>query len=101
MCFTCYIFLYFGIILNIKLFRDSTEMISYFSVFFLGPYMLLTGLTTYLLSKELYVINYETMYAACLASIVVMGVKMYGPSVAAFADKLNEVDLYLVHPCIV
>ncbi|XP_076027334.1 ATP synthase peripheral stalk subunit b, mitochondrial [Genypterus blacodes] len=55
-----------------------------------GPYMLLTGLTTYALSKEIYVINYETMYAACLASIIVMGVKMYGPSVAEFADKLNE-----------
>uniref|UniRef100_A0A8C5HWG5 ATP synthase subunit b n=1 Tax=Gouania willdenowi TaxID=441366 RepID=A0A8C5HWG5_GOUWI len=55
-----------------------------------GPYMLGTGLIVYLLSKELYVINQETIYAASILSIIIYGVKKYGSSVAAFADKLNE-----------
>ncbi|XP_051280503.1 ATP synthase F(0) complex subunit B1, mitochondrial [Dicentrarchus labrax] len=55
-----------------------------------GPYMLGTGLLVYLLSKELYVINHETFAAASIGTIIVVGVKKFGPSVAAFADKLNE-----------
>lgn len=55
--------------------------------------MLGTGLLVYLLSKEIYVINHETFAAACIGAIIVYGVKKYGPSVAAYADKLNEVGL--------
>ncbi|NXJ74292.1 AT5F1 synthase, partial [Trogon melanurus] len=55
-----------------------------------GPYMLGTGLVLYLLSKEIYVINHETVAAACILSIIIYGVKKFGPSVADFADKLNE-----------
>ncbi|XP_054647233.1 ATP synthase F(0) complex subunit B1, mitochondrial [Dunckerocampus dactyliophorus] len=55
-----------------------------------GPYMLGAGLITYLLSKELYVINHETLIALSVGSVIVFAVKKYGPSVAAFADKLNE-----------
>ncbi|XP_017273057.1 ATP synthase F(0) complex subunit B1, mitochondrial [Kryptolebias marmoratus] len=58
-----------------------------------GPYMLGTGLITYLLSKELYVINNETLSAICIFSVIIYGVKKFGPSVAAFADKLNEEKL--------
>ncbi|KAI1890725.1 hypothetical protein AGOR_G00156590 [Albula goreensis] len=55
-----------------------------------GPYMLGTGLLLYLLSKEIYVINHETIAGACIGIVIVYGIKKFGPSVAAFADKLNE-----------
>ncbi|CAJ1085366.1 ATP synthase F(0) complex subunit B1%2C mitochondrial [Xyrichtys novacula] len=52
--------------------------------------MLGTGLLIYMLSKEIYVINHETFAALSIGSVIVYGVKKFGPSVAAFADKLNE-----------
>ncbi|XP_058245851.1 ATP synthase F(0) complex subunit B1, mitochondrial [Hemibagrus wyckioides] len=55
-----------------------------------GPYMLGTGLLLYLLSKEIYVINHETIAAASIGAVFIYGVKKFGPQVAAFADKLNE-----------
>uniref|UniRef100_A0A8C3H196 ATP synthase subunit b n=1 Tax=Corvus moneduloides TaxID=1196302 RepID=A0A8C3H196_CORMO len=55
-----------------------------------GPYMLGTGLLLYLLSKEIYVINHETVAAICILTVIVYGIKKFGPDVAAFADKLNE-----------
>ncbi|NXY06817.1 AT5F1 synthase, partial [Pteruthius melanotis] len=55
-----------------------------------GPYMLGTGLLLYLLSKEIYVINHETVAAACILTIIIYGIKKFGADVAAFADKLNE-----------
>ncbi|XP_008947587.1 PREDICTED: ATP synthase F(0) complex subunit B1, mitochondrial, partial [Merops nubicus] len=55
-----------------------------------GPYMLGTGLLLYLLSKEIYVINHETVAALCILSVIIYGVKKFGANVAAFADKLNE-----------
>lgn len=55
-----------------------------------GPYMLGTGLLIYLLSKEIYVINHETISAVAMGTIIIYGVKKFGPQVAAFADKLNE-----------
>ncbi|KAI3356832.1 hypothetical protein L3Q82_003485 [Scortum barcoo] len=55
-----------------------------------GPYMLGTGLLVYMLSKEIYVINHETFAAASIGAVIIYGVKKFGPSVAAFADKLNE-----------
>lgn len=53
--------------------------------------MLGTGLLVYLLSKEIYVINHETVSGACLGAVIIYAVKKFGPSVATFADKLNEV----------
>ncbi|KAI7797847.1 ATP synthase F(0) complex subunit B1, mitochondrial [Triplophysa rosa] len=55
-----------------------------------GPYMLGTGLLLYMLSKEIYVINHETFAAASIGAVIIYGVKKFGPSVADFADKLNE-----------
>ncbi|KAK7135813.1 hypothetical protein R3I94_014477 [Phoxinus phoxinus] len=55
-----------------------------------GPYMLGTGLLLYMLSKEIYVINHETIAAASIGAVIIYGVKKFGPSVATFADKLNE-----------
>ena len=59
--------------------------------FLLGPYMLGTGLLVYLLSKEIYIVNHETLSAISIGAVVIYGIKKFGPSVAAFADKLNEV----------
>lgn len=53
--------------------------------------MLGTGLLLYLLSKEIYVINHETVAAASIGAVLIYGVKKFGPQVAAFADKLNDV----------
>lgn len=58
-----------------------------------GPYMLGFGLLTYMLSKEIYIINHETLAALSIGAVLVYGVKKFGPDVAAFADKLNEVSL--------
>nr|XP_033774524.1 ATP synthase F(0) complex subunit B1, mitochondrial [Geotrypetes seraphini] len=55
-----------------------------------GPYMLGTGLLLYFLSKEIYVINHETIAGVCIISAIIYGIKKFGPQVAAFADKLNE-----------
>uniref|UniRef100_A0A3P8RE38 ATP synthase subunit b n=1 Tax=Astatotilapia calliptera TaxID=8154 RepID=A0A3P8RE38_ASTCA len=55
-----------------------------------GPYMLGAGLLLYMLSKEIYVINHETFAAASIGAVIIYGVKKFGPSVGAFADKLNE-----------
>lgn len=62
-----------------------------FVFLWLGPYMLGTGLLIYMLSKEIYVINHETFAAASIGAVIVYGIKKFGPDVAAFADKLNEV----------
>ncbi|KAM4699635.1 ATP synthase peripheral stalk subunit b, mitochondrial [Discoglossus pictus] len=55
-----------------------------------GPYMLGSGLLVYLLSKEIYVINHETFAAASIGIVLLYGIKKFGPSVAAFADELNN-----------
>ncbi|XP_067863635.1 ATP synthase F(0) complex subunit B1, mitochondrial [Heptranchias perlo] len=55
-----------------------------------GPYMFGTGLLTYLLSKEIYVINHETLVAASVGIVILYGIKKFGKDVGKFADKLNE-----------
>ncbi|XP_066559485.1 ATP synthase peripheral stalk subunit b, mitochondrial [Amia ocellicauda] len=55
-----------------------------------GPYMLGTGLLLYLLSKEVYIVNHETIAAATIGVVILYGIKNFGPKVAEFADKLNE-----------
>ncbi|XP_068029534.1 ATP synthase F(0) complex subunit B1, mitochondrial [Anomalospiza imberbis] len=55
-----------------------------------GPYMLGTGLLLYLLSKEIYVVNHETVAATCILAVVIYAIRKFGGDVAAFADKLNE-----------
>lgn len=64
--------------------------------------MLGTGLLMYMLSKEIYVINHETFAAASIGAVIIYGIKKFGPDVAAFADKLNEVGRkrHKSHRCI-
>uniref|UniRef100_A0A7N5JU18 ATP synthase subunit b n=1 Tax=Ailuropoda melanoleuca TaxID=9646 RepID=A0A7N5JU18_AILME len=55
--------------------------------------MLATGLTLYFLSKEIYVINHETLTGALIVGLLIYGVKKYGPAVAAFLDKKMDEEL--------
>ncbi|XP_055511043.1 ATP synthase F(0) complex subunit B1, mitochondrial [Leucoraja erinacea] len=55
-----------------------------------GPYMFGTGLLTYLLSKEIYIVNHETVVAASIGIVILYGVKKFGKDVGKFADSLNE-----------
>ncbi|XP_077191009.1 ATP synthase peripheral stalk subunit b, mitochondrial [Paroedura picta] len=55
-----------------------------------GPYMLGTGLLLYFLSKEIYVINHETISGITVVGLIIYAVKKYGGDVAAYADKIIE-----------
>ncbi|XP_034507588.1 ATP synthase F(0) complex subunit B1, mitochondrial-like, partial [Ailuropoda melanoleuca] len=55
-----------------------------------GPYMLGTGLLLYMLSKEIYVVNHETIAGASTLIVLIYAIRKFGPQVGAFADKLNE-----------
>lgn len=55
-----------------------------------GPYMFGVGLTTYLCSKEIYVMEHEYYSGLSLAIMAVYAVKKLGPSIAAYCDK--EID---------
>lgn len=50
-----------------------------------------TGLLLYCLSKEIYIINHETIAGIAFIGLLIYGIKKYGADVAAFADKLMEV----------
>ncbi|KAM9321263.1 ATP synthase peripheral stalk subunit b, mitochondrial [Gastrophryne carolinensis] len=55
-----------------------------------GPYMFGTGLLVYLLSKEIYVINHESVAMLSLGLVGIYSVKKFGHKVAEFADRVNE-----------
>ncbi|XP_077150999.1 ATP synthase peripheral stalk subunit b, mitochondrial [Ranitomeya variabilis] len=55
-----------------------------------GPYMFGTGLLIYLLSKEIYVINHETISMLSMGCVTIYVIKKFGHKVGEFADKLNE-----------
>ncbi|XP_022920779.1 ATP synthase subunit b, mitochondrial [Onthophagus taurus] len=57
-----------------------------------GPYTLGITLTTYLMSKEIYVMEHEYYSGLSLLLMCVMGVKYMGPAVAKWLDK--EIDEY-------
>jgi len=62
-----------------------------------GPYMLGTGLSLYMLSKEIYVINGETIASIICIGMGVWAVKKVGSSAAAMADELIEKKLAFCH----
>jgi len=55
-----------------------------------GPYMFGIGLTTFLLSKEIYVLEHEYYTGISILIMIVYAAKKFGPSIGAFLDK--EVD---------
>lgn len=56
-----------------------------------GPYVFGAGLTTYLLSKEIYVMEHEYYSGLSILLMVIVATKKFGPSMAAYLDK--EVDV--------
>lgn len=59
--------------------------------FFLGPYVFAAGLTTYLLSKEIWVIEHEFPYVLATIGLFYVGWKKVGTSLSATLDK--EIDV--------
>lgn len=56
-----------------------------------GPYTLGVTLSTYLISKEIYVMEHEYYSGLSILVMAVFAIKKFGPSVAKFLDK--EIDV--------
>ncbi|KAF9419760.1 hypothetical protein HW555_003759 [Spodoptera exigua] len=57
-----------------------------------GPYILMIGLSNYLVSKEIFVMEHEYYMGISLFIMVYYGVTKFGPPLAAYLDK--EVDSF-------
>lgn len=58
-----------------------------------GPYMLGVGLTTFLCSKEIYVMEHEYYTGISILIMVMYAVKKLGPGIAAYLDKeIEEIE---------
>jgi len=57
-----------------------------------GPYMFAVSLSTYLMSKEIYVLEHEFYVGVTLAAVFVGLINKLGPGVSAFLDKELERD---------
>lgn len=55
-----------------------------------GPYMFGLGLTTYMCSKEIYVMEHEFYTGLSLLIMAIYGIKKLGPGIAASLDKEIE-----------
>jgi len=58
-----------------------------------GPYVFGAGLLMYLLNKEIYVVNHETLHGAVALGFLIYGVKKFGPLYAQAADKARDEQL--------
>lgn len=64
-----------------------------------GPYTFAITLSTYLVSKEIYVLEHEYYSGLSLLIMWVVGIKKLGPKLAAYLDK--EIDVsYILCICI-
>ena len=58
-----------------------------------GPYAFGIGVSTYLVSKEIYVLEHEFYSGLSLAIVLIYGIKKLGPSFAAYLDKgIDEME---------
>jgi F-type H+-transporting ATPase subunit b len=76
----------------------SFEIHSLFSC--IGPYAFGVGLTTYLISKEIYVLEHEFYTGISLFIMAVYAVKKFGPKVAAYLDKEIDVRIPMLNYCL-
>jgi len=60
-----------------------------------GPYAFGAGLTTYLFSKEIYVMEHEFYTGVSIMIMVVYAIKKFGPMLAAYADKEVDVSSFI------
>lgn len=63
------------------------EIIIFHHLFSIGPYTFGLGLTTYLCSKEIYIMEHEFYTGLSIAIMGIYAVKKLGPSVATYLDK--------------
>ena len=56
-------------------------------ILFLGPYVFAISLSTYLISKEIYILEHEFYNGISLFIICVASVKLFGPKLAEILDK--------------
>lgn len=56
-------------------------------ILFLGPYVFAISVSTYLCSKEIYILEHEFYNGISLLMICVASVKLFGPKLAQFLDK--------------
>ncbi|MPC36729.1 ATP synthase subunit b, mitochondrial [Portunus trituberculatus] len=61
-----------------------------------GPYVLGLGLTTFLCSKEIYVMEHEYYTGISILLMVVYAVKKFGPVIGQTLDKRIEVHFLCV-----
>lgn len=66
---------------------------------FVGPYTFGVGLTTYLVSKELYVLEHEYYTGISILIMTVFIVKKFGPKFAAYLDKEIDVSIFKKFDC--
>lgn len=59
-----------------------------------GPYTFGAGLLTYLMSKEIYVMEHEYYSGLSLLIMSIIAVKKLGPPIAAYADKEIDASYY-------
>jgi F-type H+-transporting ATPase subunit b len=55
-----------------------------------GPYVFGAGLLTYLLSKEIWVLEHEFWGGVSFFIMIIYGIKKFGPQVSAFLEKENQ-----------
>ena len=63
-----------------------------------GPYTFGLGLTTYLLSKEIYIMEHEFYTGLSIAIMAIYGVKKLGPGLASFLDSEVAVSSKITIP---
>lgn len=56
-----------------------------------GPYVFGTGLLTYLLSKEIWVLEHEFWGGVSFFIMIIYGLKKFGPQVGAWLEKEQKV----------
>jgi hypothetical protein len=64
-----------------------------------GPYTFGVGLATYLVSKEIYVLEHEFYTGISILIMTVYIVKKFGPKFAAYLDKEIDVSIYSKYDC--
>jgi len=58
-----------------------------------GPYMFGVGVSTYLLSKEIYILEHEFYTGVSIALMLAYGIKKLGPGIGAYLDKeIEEIE---------
>ena len=64
-----------------------------------GPYTFGVGLATYLVSKEIYVLEHEYYTGISILIMTVFIVKKFGPKFAAYLDKEIDVSISRIFDC--